>query len=455
MATIIDTLITKFEFETNKKGLEKAESSLMSFKNIAMKSVGAIAGVLGGGALFSGIVEKTNQMYDLADSVGLTAQQMQGLNLVASNAGVSTGALESSLQRLNVVVGQTARGYGIYGQVLAQYGVSIRSSNGSLLSTFQIIQNINKQFANLSKAQQFDLAQNLGINPQAIQVFQTAPKVFESLIKASAQLSPLTKENEKRFAMLRQQTSLLKMEFFDFGVSIANILAPTITFLTKSFSSLLIFVNKNSTFFKILAGALGVTTLATKGMAIATGLLDTALAVLLSPITLIVAGITALALEIDDLYAGLNGGKSVIFNAVNWLSNLIAQFKVGREVIFGMQDAIGFIINSILEIPKTLEKTAKDVEYYFDKIKNFFEGNKKSKLNINAALNTGNNVPVGATNSSTVNSQNTTNTQSINFGDININGNGTTNEDVARVIVNHLNNERKTSSDHFDSTIAR
>ena len=453
MATIIDTLITKFEFKSDRKGLEEAEKGFVNFKSTVIRSIGAITAVLGGGAMFKNIVEKTNQLNDLASSVGMTAKQMQGLQFVAQSTGVPLGALESSVERLNVIVGQSARGQGMYAQVLAQYGVSIRNSNGGLLTTFQLLQKVNKQFANLSTAQQFDLAQNLGLSPQSLSMFQEAPKAFNEMIKVSERLSSLNKKTTDRFAELQSATALFKMEAFDTGVSIVSSFIPAIVKLEDWFSKLGGFVKDNSSFFEILGGIIGAVGVAMYGTAIATGVLDTALAILLSPIIGIIAGVTGLSLVIQDLWVGLNGGKSVLTGLGQSFLNWIEKIKIVREIINSLEDMIASFVDGLLKIPREIEKV-------YSKVKGFFGGGSKTvKHAVQYASPTSQyyTKPINGGSATFPSSQNVSQdkSQNITIGDIHITGSNTTNEDVANVITSHIKNERKIHADHVDSAIWR
>jgi hypothetical protein len=482
MATVLDTFITKFRFETDKTGLREAEKGLANFKGSVLKIGASIAAILGGGAFLGHIAETTDEMGKFAESVGVSVDQLQELQFVAQRSGVPVNSLRSSLQMLNGVVGEAARGYGIYGQVLARFGVNIRNSDGTIMNSFQLMKQLNTVFQGLDKAQQFDLAKNLGINPQTVMLLQQTPKTFDAMIAKSKELGLVTAKQTKEAAKFEDGLTNLKQSFFALSVEIGSFLFPVLTKLTNFLASAFSWINKHMALFKAIGIAL-LPTLLDISAAFTAIAVDAAVAwaIVLAPITLIGAAVAALVLIVQDLWTGFRGGHSVI---LSFLKNS----KLVQSVWGEIKKVVDVVVGSIEKAVKFTEKVghyvsrfakkgvssvgrgAKDVEHFFGfgkkspaiptvadspvgrgakDVDHFFGFSKTSPaIPTLAASPVG--VGAGTTSSSIAHHQ------TVNVGGVTVNAKTNASaKDISDAVTNTLKNQLRTSAVKFDGVIAR
>lgn len=99
---------------------------------------------------------------DVADRVGLTAQQFQELQFAVEQTGGSAEDVGGAMQRFAIAVSKAADGEGVLGRFLADNGVALKDQNGQLKSNADIlaivanlIQNTASESDRLNIAAQF------------------------------------------------------------------------------------------------------------------------------------------------------------------------------------------------------------------------------------------------------------------------------------------------------------
>lgn len=128
--------------EARAKTLEGRMSSLGS----RAKSVGgALTGLAGGflagvgiqtitGAIASGL-EYASSLGEVAQQLGVTTTALQTYRYAATQVGLSQDEMDASLARLTRSIGDASNGTGPAAKAFQQLGISLRDSNGNLLST--------------------------------------------------------------------------------------------------------------------------------------------------------------------------------------------------------------------------------------------------------------------------------------------------------------------------------
>ena len=134
-----------------KKGLSTARSSMGKFGKSIFSLKGGIVGligVLGAGALLGklkAIVNVQLQAIDrtakFADEMGLTTQEMKGLELGAGLTGTKLETLEKGLQRAVRVIGEAKLGFGQGTKGLEQLG--LKAEDLTKVSTFEALKKIS------------------------------------------------------------------------------------------------------------------------------------------------------------------------------------------------------------------------------------------------------------------------------------------------------------------------
>jgi hypothetical protein len=427
MATVLDTFITKFRYENDKKGLEEATRGITNFKNTILKAGAIILSVISGGAFVGHIAASVDEMGKFAESIGITVEQLQALDFAAKRSGVSTNTLHASLQSLNKVLGEASRGYGNYAQVLGRFGVDIRKNNGDLLNSYELLKQLNAVFQTLTTTQQFDLAQNIGLSPDTIKMLQRTPKEFDALLAKSKALGQVTTANTKAAAKFEDSLTDMKTAFFALSAQLSNSTYPILEKLLSWMTAFIEFLQRNPGLVYSIGIAIGVLTTAFVSMRIAA---IAAWAAAFAPVTAAIAVITGLVLVIQDLWVAFKGGDSVLGGFIKKSQTIQ---KIWHEITKGFE-AASRAYQSFLNFSKR----------NFNKIAHP-DSLQLSGIPFRVPISHAAPASAGTSNKSVA----------INVGGITIHvpsGNPT---DIANVVDDHLKNQLKNSVVHFDSEIAK
>jgi len=451
VATVLDSFITKFRFEADRGGISKVTRSLNTLHSRILKIGASIFAVFGGGRLFGELAQNLDELGKFADEVGLSVKQLQELEFVAERSGVSVQSLRSSIEGLNRVIGQAARGQGQYNEILGRYGVTIRDQNGRLMSTFNILRELNSVFNRLTRIEQFDLAQNLGINPTTIKLLQLAPREFDQLVLKSRKLGLATKHATVLAAKFEDQLTDLKQVFFSVGTELAVSVLPFFTKTLHIVESVIKALEKHGRLIRGIVVALGAILSAKISGALIASIfrlivalkslskLRTVLALsLINPFTVLAAAIGVTVLAVQDLWAGFRGGRSVIID-----------FIKHSETIQHVWSSILDIFSSVKDFFSTVFTKAKAAE----KKVLTLGASLPDFLKINASFTSlPNNILANSIAPATISP---TNAVTVNVGDINISAPSGNPQDIAQTVVGEIQNQLKSSIHDFDSSIAR
>jgi len=509
VATVIDTLITKFGFETDKTGLNKAEKGLSDFKGAAIKVAAAVGSVIAGGFFLKAIAEAADETLKWADANGIVIESLGTLEFAVQRQGGTVDGLRASLSNMNKSIGEVQRGTGRAKLAFEDYGLSIYKANGQVKTADELLIDLNKKFATLSKAQQFDLAMKMGIDKGTIRLLQTAPDEIARLRMEAARLGVLSRQDAVKAAEFVDGMTNIAQSINAIKFEIGGFFFKPIADFFKVVANGIAYMREHKSFFLTLIGIIAAIGLAYKAMAIRAAL---AWVIALGPAlvlpALIALIIAALALLIDDFRAFFNGQSSAIGDMIKkWpvLGDIIkvwveifkilfsvasAGFKllkklvldVGKDIVeffFGpiedgskifdsLSDAAGATFSTILD---WLLKVSEGInEFLLDPMKSVMEaigkvssfggkiGGKIGKLlGIGQVeLQPLQPLPVGALSpaSHAFNSDNRIVKQSTNLkvGDINIDARGGDSKEIAQNVNSALSDQLKNTVEDFDST---
>lgn len=200
MATVLDTFITRFGFQTDKTGLDQAEKGISNFKSSAIKVAAAVGSILGGGFFLNAVATAADETIKWADANGLAIESLGQLEFATQRQGGTVDGLRASLSNLNKSIGEVERGTGRAKLAFEDYGLTVKNSNGTTKTADELLVDLNKKFATLSRAQQFDLAMKMGIDKGTIRLLQTAPDEIARLRMEASRLGVLSRRDAVRAA---------------------------------------------------------------------------------------------------------------------------------------------------------------------------------------------------------------------------------------------------------------
>lgn len=331
--TVLDTFVTRFGYKTDTKGLDKAKKGLGDFKASALKVGAAIGAIIGGGFFLSKIAETADTTLKFADSVGVAVEMVDALGFAAKRQGGTVGGLRSSLEKINKTIGEVQRGQGMAKIAFEDYGLTVQKANGQIKTADELFLELNKKFANLSKAQQFDLAKKMGIDTGTIKLLQTAPEAVHDLMSEARSLGVLTRKDAEAAAEFQDGLTNISQALNAIKFAVGGVLFKPLAAFFKLIAKGTAFIRKHSRFIKILAVVIGLLILPFVALKIAAA---AAWLATFAPIIAIVAGIallaTAIALLVDDFIAFFKGQDSFIGDLVKkwgWLGIAIQDAIIG------------------------------------------------------------------------------------------------------------------------------
>lgn len=386
MATILDTLITRFGFETDKSGLDKAEKGLSNFKASALKIAATVGGILGGSFFLNAVANAADETLKWADANGLVIETLGELEFATQRQGGTVEGLRSSLSNLNKSIGEVERGTGRAKLAFEDYGLSVKKANGTTKTADELLVDLNRKFATLSKAQQFDLAMKMGIDKGTIRLLQTAPDEIARLRMEAAKLGVLSRQDAVKAAEfvdgmtnIAQAINAIKYEV---GGLVFRPLADFFKLLAEGIS----FFRRHKEIMLTIIGIIGAVGAAYAAMAVRA---LAAWAAAFLPFTLVPALIgaagVALAIIMEDLYSFFSGSSSAIGDFLKGFPKIEAAFrsfgkvlglvlfeivegfkiwwdwlgKIGDGIITFLLDPINSVVNAIKKLPALGDKFGK------------------------------------------------------------------------------------------------
>jgi hypothetical protein len=197
--------------------------------------VAAVAGIAkmvdGLAAIGERAIEAAGSLQDTSEQLGVTAERLQELRLVAQNAGVDVGTFDKSLGILNRTLGQAAMGQGNFEKIAKQAGISLRNEQGEIKTTAEVWDALT------AKVQSGALSQNEAIGLAAA-AFGRGGGVMVQILKQTAEEQQKVIDTARRFGAILSnevvasadeygdQLALIKKGTEALGIQSGMILAP-------------------------------------------------------------------------------------------------------------------------------------------------------------------------------------------------------------------------------------
>lgn len=321
--SLLETFFLKFqsdglkeisaETEGTTKKADKMGNNFVEAGNRIIRALAPIAGVVALVNRTMNFASKAEEMSFLAQNTGLAAEKFQALAIAAENYGGSAEGIAGSLQGLNTNLNNMrfGRGGGGVEDAAITYGINLYGANG-LATADELLMNVAKRFESLNSMQQIDLGQRLGLDEGTIRLLQTGVANVQAELERGRKYSLFTKEdieNSRKFERTMRDIKLGLAQIF--GV-VARSLLPSFISLGDKIREVIDFTLDNAT--------------AIKGFFLALSSIFAALAVksviAFAPLYLLLGLAGSFGLVLADLEAMLRGGKSVVGDFKDSLSNL-------------------------------------------------------------------------------------------------------------------------------------
>jgi hypothetical protein len=399
--SIVDELVTILGLKTDPSASKEASnfSGLLSSVGTAAVAVGAALAAAAGAVAAYAVkqADAIDKEAEFAETLGVSYQRFQELSYAAKLSGGDVQSLMSDMERLQETMYNPVTGE--YNKSLSALGINARKANGELKGSDTIIEELAGKFEGLTKAQQNNYAKLLRISPATLRLLQ----------QGKGGIAKLTAEAHDLGAVLDNDAVKAAQEFGDSmdrmraaaggaGRAIAAGLVPGlgsiadgVTAWVKANRKLLEsgvrqFVEGVGRGFKIVGDAIGVVIDyvsdllpdlgemtegldATQAIAIAVAAALTAAGiaalVAAAPFIAMAAGIAALVVVVEDLYAAFTGGESIIGD---WVKSFTTAYPEIAGVIGGIID----LASKLAEIVGVV--LVHSFEVLWDSIKTVFGG---------------------------------------------------------------------------------
>lgn len=296
------------------KGAKQGSQALQKLDSMASKVFSAIKGyagplaaMFGAKMMFTNFIDEGDKLDKLSKEVRMNVSELDAWRKANVAAGGSADAFTNALK-------------------------SFTDRTGASASVFL---RMGKQLNGMNDAQANYALKYLGLTRESAAVFLQNNKQMNELVGKYRQmaLSPKDAENARRFKI---QWEITTMSMKNLGNQVAKVFLPYVDKGMKKFGEFTDFVAQHSEFIKIALELVAGATALALGPKSALMLGGKALGLLASPVGLVVAGIVALALALDDLISFAKGGPSAFEDLLRSMGTSDDEIKELRK---SFQDA--------------------------------------------------------------------------------------------------------------------
>lgn len=296
------------------KGAKQGSQALQKLDSMASKVFSAIKGyagplaaMFGAKMMFTNFIDEGDKLDKLSKEVRMNVSELDAWRKANVAAGGSADAFTNALK-------------------------SFTDRTGASASVFL---RMGKQLNGMNDAQANYALKYLGLTRESAAVFLQNNKQMNELVGKYRQmaLSPKDAENARRFKI---QWEITTMSMKNLGNQVAKVFLPYIDKGMKKFGEFTDFVAQHSEFIKIAMELVAGAAALALGPKSALMLGGKALGLLASPVGLVVAGIVALALALDDLISFAKGGPSAFEDLLRSMGTSDDEIKELRK---SFQDA--------------------------------------------------------------------------------------------------------------------
>ena len=300
--------------------IREFEGAMTSAILKATALIASITGVsLGIGDMIQQSMDAAVGLQRMESMTGLSGQELQKWQLIAQQANVSVGDVNSSILALqrNIAEIRLGRGNVAPFQLL---GIDISQS------PFKILEQLRDRIKGLNRAQAVNLISQLGLSPDMIRILTLTRKELEEF----SHIRTLNPEQEK--SLLRIKLALTQFQLAvkytaeSLVAQYGPMIVKAIKLIATVFEHVISLMNSGVEGIKYFTENF-------KAMTIAIGIALAAVAIETAPLT---AGFIALFLILDDLSVYFRGGKSLTGDFIKGFSQLFPQLTGYIKTLFDL-----------------------------------------------------------------------------------------------------------------------
>lgn len=334
-----------------KQGMNQAEgmiqSGLSKIGNLVKNIAAPIAGAFAASELFNSYVNGATALDRLSKSLGMDIERLQEWQGAARSAGVDAEEVGNIFRDMNDYITDATRfDSGPLKEIAAQLGISLTDVNGAARNSEAVLLDLADAFQSVGSQEATGYGMQLSFDPGMIALLQQGRVALEDLFREQRELGIYTRQDAEIAAKFNRELGDLWQSMKSGSAVILRMIVPAMTKMIDWIERGVKFMREHEKFVEMFF--IGISTAITAFALPALARL--AKATLTNPFTVLIAGITALILVLEDLYVWMNGGEAA-------LGDFWEQFGTPEEVKASIE---GFM-QSLMEILPTALKVAEVV----------------------------------------------------------------------------------------------
>lgn len=358
--------------KTDSNSFSNANRSMEDLKKTAIGVGAVIAGALATSAMLKNFVDNIVQAGDAtiktANNIGIAVTEFQKLRYSASQSGIATAEMETSLRFLTRGMSEASRGSGNALKWFQLFGINLKNNDGTIKNQTQMIEELSEGFQKLGEADRVGASMDIfgrsglkmvGYLLQGKEAIQATNKEAEKLgaVVSKDQLEAMVKYSDE-MTRLNATTTAIKTEFasalvpvlHESAEDLRNTLVPAVQWLRKNSDTLKSTIKGLATALKWITGiailtGIGALTIGFQSLGFA-GLV--AWGKILAPALLVGVAIAATIAIVEDLWLTFTDPKAK--TALRELINIMkTEFPDATRIIGKVWEGIWFSIFATAE----------------------------------------------------------------------------------------------------------
>lgn len=320
------------------KGLKNMGSRMKSF----VSQFGLLLGTGGLGMAFKQFTDAGADIANFSNLTGIAVEDITALGGALEQFGGNVDTAKSSLQALQQGLSQAEWGQGSLLQTAALYGVELYNQDGSLKNAQQLLTGLADDFEHLTKAQQFTLGSQLGLDESTILLLQQGKSGVHALFAEQAAMGAMNVKQAQEAKKFNLEITKLKQSLGSLGRSIAVGIMPPVLSFVKQLGKAVEWVRSLDTYTIMLAASFGAVGYAVKNLQMVMTVFSKSFLRANLPLLALITGLTVLFLLVEDIVGYFNGKDSIFgdFLENEKVQQLLGWFKDIKEQAGGMWDGL-------------------------------------------------------------------------------------------------------------------
>lgn len=358
------------------EGMSAVEARFLSgFRNIMRTFVGPISAALATGKLFGDYLSEGERLNYLSKQLKISAEDMQMFGNAFERAGGSAQGFQQTLKGVQANISNIMHLYKVGGSApLAFLGIKgLRRSSGELKNALDLTKEIAAAAQKWGKTEQGrarfrHLASRAGFDEGTVNaMLNLNGEDLNKLLERQAKLGVMTEKDIKLAAQFKNALRDVLQVFKSAANIIVRVVLPPIQWLIDGITEFVAFLRQHERFVVMFFTAIAAVVTAKLIPAFA----KLGAALLASPLTWYIAGITALVVVLEDLAAYLDGADALftdLWSAMGAPDEIKQKWEDLKEIFASLAEplrdlysTIKDLFGDIMELFEPLRKAVADI----------------------------------------------------------------------------------------------